>query len=484
MQNNNEYFALCLTEIMERRDLSINELTKLLNLKSKTTLVRILQKSAGPKSIQNILELMIHNKDLHLTPTEIKQLNESLSAESQGIFRQSNFEELKKLLFKKDSPDKDIRIINSDKFESFHALLQKLPDCDIECIIIGCETIPFANELSYLIRRPTQKHISVSQYFYDIPTKPHKIVQAINSAAPFLNSNNYMAYTISSEIIDYAIHAVVIRACSGSGCNEYELLFYNENTAVLYEGSSIKDKWIAYLNQFEHRAIKMVEDLSADNYITFTNKYRKLEEQCNIYKFRPDLCICYIPENIVNAALVDGCKNREIYFPNSTISEVTNIQLLRYNNIFSQKRATHLIVSKSAMQKFAETGFQSDHAYLMRPYTVTERIQILSACINQMNANPYFIIYLLTEEAENRIYSSNTPFEMVCYEGKCVQLTPAITDYNFNNGHSEVFIEDPLFTRQFTDFFLNDLVPNHTQPKEETIKLFKDLVTELLNQMN
>lgn len=483
MQNNNEFFSICLAEIMKERDLSINELTKLLNLKSKTTLVRILQKSAGQKSIQSILQLMIQNKDLNLTATEIKKLNDSLSPETQVVFKQSVYEELRKLLFKKDSPDKDIRIINSDKFGSFYDLLQVLPDCDVECIIIGCETLPFASELSRLIHDPTKKNISVSQYFYDIPSKPHKMVQAIGLAAPFLDSKNYMAYTISSKTIDYAIHAVLIRCCNANNCTEYELLFYNENTSILSEGIGIKNKWSAYLEQFEHKTIKTVADVSADNYIAFTNTYRKLEERCNIYKFRPDLCICYIHENIVNAALMDGCRKLEISFPNSTISEVTNIHRKRYNNIFSQKRATQLVVSATAMRKFAETGFQSDHVYLMRPYTVTERIQILSSCINQMNANPYFIIYLLTEEAEKLIYSNNTPFEMVCYEGKCVQLTPAITDYNFNSGHSEVFIDDPLFIRQFTDFFLNDLVANYTQPKKETIKFFKNLVSKLLNQI-
>lgn len=483
MQNNYEFFAITLEEIMKSRDLSINELTRLLNLKSKTTLVRILQKSAGQKSVQSIYNLLIQNSDLDLTSAEVEKLHQSLSLETQDIYRQSVYDELRKLLFKNDSSAKEIHILNSEKCTSLHEFFQNLPDCDTECIIIGCESLPFADDISYFLNRPTKNLISVSQYFHNIPTKPHKMIQAINLAAPLLCCKNYMAYTISSQTINYVIHAIIFRCSTTNGSREYELFFCNENTAVLYEGKGVMDKWNAYLKMFSHQPIKTVMDVSPDNYIAFTETYRHLEEYCNIYKFRPDLCICYIPSNIANAALVDKCRNSNLPFSNSTITEITNVHRKRYENIFSQKRATHLIVSASAMRKFAETGMQSDHAHIMRPYTITERIQILSSCINQINTNPYFQIYLLTEEAEDLIYSNNSPLEMVCYGGKCVQFTPAITDYNLNDGHSEVFIKDKLFIRQFTDFFLNDLVLNYTQPKEETINLFSTLVSELLSQI-
>ena len=107
--------------------------------------------------------------------------------------------------------------------------------------------------------------------------------------------------------------------------------------------------------------------------------------------------------------------------------------------------------------------------------------QILRTCLKDMGSDSpkNFHIHLLCREDEERIYANEYPIEMVCYDGSCVQLTPALTDYDFQKGHSELFIEQEIFRKLFMDFFMNDLVQYHTLPEECTAELFRKLVAEL-----
>ena len=164
--------------------------------------------------------------------------------------------------------------------------------------------------------------------------------------------------------------------------------------------------------------------------------------------------------------------------PRQALNVLFPLQKKRFENLSLQKRSSHLVISETAMRSFAREGRLCDHPYIMRPFSVFERIEILSFCINQLESNPFFHIYLLNERDDAELCSGN-PVEVICYDGICVQLTPAITDYNFQNGHSEIFLDQQPILSLCMDFFLNDLVKNHTRPEQDTIMFFKQLIAEL-----
>jgi hypothetical protein len=289
-----------------------------------------------------------------------------------------------------------------------------------------------------------------------------------------------MAYTVTQDFPDgcFDLHAVAVRCGSGK---EYELLFCNDRTALLTEGNGLYRKWKTFLGEFTVTPVKSVKGADAYNFIGFMEHYRKIEEGHDIYKFRPDLCINCIPVSIMKAAFVEGYEALGWPVPKDTMAALVAIQKKRHENVYSRKQSTHLVVSAKAMRKFAETGRISDHLYTMRPFTVEERLRILRTCLKNMGTDSPadFHVHLLCGEDEERIYANEHPIEMVCYDGSCVQLTPALTDYDFQKGHSEVFIEQEIFRKLFVDFFMNDLVQYHTLPEEETAAFFLELIAEL-----
>ena len=81
MPYNTTGFAEYLARIMKSRGLSTGELAALLGLKSKTTIVRILNNNAGEKSILNFRNLLMNSRQLALTTEEVQMLDDSISCQ-------------------------------------------------------------------------------------------------------------------------------------------------------------------------------------------------------------------------------------------------------------------------------------------------------------------------------------------------------------------------------------------------------------------
>ena len=66
MLYNTAGFAEYLKRIMKSRGLSTGELADLLGLKSKTTVVRVLQNNAGEKAVMSFRNLLVSSRELAL----------------------------------------------------------------------------------------------------------------------------------------------------------------------------------------------------------------------------------------------------------------------------------------------------------------------------------------------------------------------------------------------------------------------------------
>ena len=86
--------AECLNRIMKTRGLSAADLAALLNLKSKTTVVRILQNNAGEKAILNFRNLLANSSELALTAEELQKLDDSVSCQRKETDQNLLFGEL------------------------------------------------------------------------------------------------------------------------------------------------------------------------------------------------------------------------------------------------------------------------------------------------------------------------------------------------------------------------------------------------------
>ncbi len=468
-------FAECLARIMKSRGLSTGELAALLGLKSKTTIVRILDNSAGEKSILNFRNLLMNSRQLDLTTEEVQMLDDSVSCQKKESSYSFIFSELWALLYRRQTPRGEVRLLTSEPYGTITEFGKMLSGVSAECLMINCSFHSLVDAAVEFLNSPTYP-VSMEQYFFNAEGYPRRLVQIIGRIVPLLELDNYIAYTITQDPAEgiFDLNAVAIRCGTGE---EYELLFCSERTAILTRGEGLYRKWKTFLENFRTVPIKSRKDTGTYNFIGFMEHYRKLEEKSDIYKFRPDLSVNCVPLEIMKAAFVEGCEALGVTATKETVAALVALHKKRYNNVHSSRQTTHLVVSAKAMRKFAATGRMSDHAYIMRAFTPEERIRILNDCI--AGNGKRFHIYLLDPETETRIYANDHPIEMVCYGEKCVQLTPALTDYNFGKGHSEIFIEQEAFRGLFVEFFMNDLVQYHTQPEEASTELFRELVREL-----
>ena len=514
MQNNIVSFPDAVRTLMEQRELNITLLTQLLSYKSKTTVSRILQKKAGSRAILSFYRDLKNSPVLALNEEELSFLSKSLEYSVKGEDYCTTHEEMWKLLCGTAEAAEPVTVLSfsgvpesgvmshdvpasgvsevSDELDTavdLSAFFAGLAGVRCDILMFNCVFPGVTDVLASSF--PTFAPESTVTHYIDTDTRTHRTLGCIRRLMPMLALPQYEVFTVESDNgtnVSRTSHFSVITVRvlqqqdslpqNDGEITEYELLFLSSAEAVMTEGHGLYARWERIAGHLQPRAYPLRRKTGSHDLIPMTETYLNLENGRNIWKLKPDLCLCYIREYILRAALEDGCRSRGVTRPPALVEHLYTIQKKRFDNIFGGTNATHLIVSPEAMRQFTVTGRQSDHYHLMRPYSVMERIEILSFCINQLKCNPYFHIYLIRPESEHILLSEN-PVELICFDDTCVQLTPAITDYNLESGHSEIFIDDASFTAFTRSFFEEELLKKYVFPQEKTVAFFAQLITQL-----
>lgn len=487
---NYETFSQCLSRILEKRGLSSAQLSHMLHHKSKTTLFRVFQNQAGSDSLTRVYNELLKCNELHLNETECQDLYTALTISQDGLHTYRAQIAMWDLLRQKpyisvtahlDIPSKQM---NSIELSAFFAQLSQAQNAQI--IMINCCWYSVIYELTQLLDS-TKSTVSI-QHYIKINSDTARTINVIHNILPLISYVNYMGYSIYETSVfgntdTMNVNAIIIRTDNKGITEEHQILMYDDSYGTVYTSSGIFDYWSSYISKYTDICfpVKTVypSAVSASDYAKFTENYYQMEANRNIYMYKPDLCINYVNADIAKSALIDGVSMSEIELPeiDKVIDELVAIQRKRFNNIFHQKRVTHCIYSANAMKSFAKTGVHTDHFFAMRPFTVTERIEILSHMVNQMEHNPYFNIHLLKDEDTYKM------IEATCFEGVGIRFTSANTDYNLSNGHTEAIITQKEFMESFVRFFIDELLKKHTQPVKNTVMLFNALIAELASNI-
>jgi len=485
MQKQYETFSTCLDRIIRHRELNAAQLSRILGHKSKTTLSRIFNGTAGPDSIRKIYAELCANRELDLTNEERQALALSVQVDQVGIPVLQARDEISSLLRPSEKQDPPIRIRSGEEERMLSEICMEIEKADFsEILILNCSWKALVSEIFTLLSAIPPERLSIRHYMA-INNDPARTAAMIGTLRDLFGFLHYSCFSISDRsnptgpLAFMGMNGAALRIRSGEKTKEYQIIFTDEHCGVMLETSGAYTYWDSYLNalNWSARPIKTTYPrvTSADDYVTFTEIYRKIEENRNIYIYKPDLCFPLIATHIVKKACLDNVGQDCTEIPGfmDMLEKLAEIQEARYRNIFNQKKAVHIVFFPSALRRFAQTGSQTDHFYLLRPYTVSERIEILSHLVHQIRTNPYFNIYLLRDE-QNFI-----EIEATCYEGQGVQFIPAHTDYNLGSGHTEAIITNEEFCALFLDFFRDDLLVNHVYSPSATVFLLESLISEL-----
>lgn len=476
MEASTESFRACIKKLIADRGLSVPKLTEMLGYASVTTLRRVNQNKAGIKSLRKVYADLISCEKLQLTGDETEMLRAALLREEKGDNYSIAYHEFQKLLHRQ-KPVLSLPNFIGDSNQIFENLSRLDGSEKIECLILN-SCFDAAINLVRSIRNACPQ-ISIIHYF-SYPTQPHLILRTIGTLMPLLETPQYTAYTgIEDSNQLPSIHVIVLRSRS----SEIEFLFTDSNKcmAVFSTGAYAKYERIAKeypCNLFTHQLeLTEVADLMA--------RYCEIEVGRDSLEIRPDLCLRFYSPDVVRAAFEDRYKEYGLSISKEDENRMLYTQSKRYENIFISNKTTRLILSKKAMLDFLNNGFSCDTKQFLRPYTVSERIQIFSTLLNHVVGNPHFYINFLLDQDED-LFDQNNLIELSCNGDAFMHINPLFTDFSENlYSHSQFApeITDHNLIRIFRDFFLNDLLPNHTYPQEETVVFLKDCIRRLTEKL-
>lgn len=507
----NEKFQDCLLGIMDLRGLSSSQLSVMLGQKSKTTLLRVLQGTAGLRALSNVYKDLCSCEALQLTEQEIERLHIAYDVEMWGADNYRARTEIFHLLNKPNTPPIPTKLLCPDGEETtLEAFLNRFVPAEEENSIPAdrtFETVPVARmeilmlsscypsvmqNMAALLCRLEQR-IHICQLFM-LNGDTSRTARMIRNIIPTLGYHTYEAYSISQNDVlpDPAYSgagtgkAMAIRVETATGETlEFQILLQGEAAGVLLEAPGLWNHWHRFTEIYFRAAVPLKATVpSIQDYVSLLEYYAEIERNREILIYKGDVCFYNIHTEILLHALSDSMaegNNAEIAdHLVQVLPKLRSLQEKRFQNIVNKRQHTYWIASATALYRFARTGIQDDHFFAMRPFTPEERHRIFRHLLEQTENNPYFHMYLLLAEDEGTFVD----LEAALFTGRGFQLTSFGTDYCLTNGWTETMLEEEAFCALYREFYMEELLPRHTQPQENTAALLKDILRYLQEEID
>ncbi len=486
---------------MANRSLSATQLSQMLGYKSKTPLLRVLQGKAGLRSVANVFEILCLCEELDLTDAEKDDLKEACQVEYWGLDRYRAQKEMHRLLLRDDTVQPELMLStangNTLSFSEFLELFvspnrPSSPPCivttQIDIILYGGCYLSVMQSLANLLNRLGDiVHI---RHLFRLTADTARTIRTIRHLIPMVGYPHYEAYksyeTSAHGDMAYSTshpgHALLLRAVEPDGTvREFQLLLQNKTSGVVLEAPGVWETWRLYgLSTWEHAEPLIAPLPCVKDYVSFVTYFAVSEKNREILAFKSDLCLNFIPSDILYHALTDAaaslstsCEEVEEVLRNQ--DKLLSLQEKRFQNICIKKQPTYWVASAPAMRQFARTGIQKDHFFAMRPFTVEERLRIFRVLVKLCQENDTFHFHFLKDGNENQYLN----MEVLFYTDIGFQLTPVDVHYNLNRGWSETMFTEPTFCSLYREFYLRDFIPNHTRSAADSVAILEDIIAIL-----
>ena len=490
-------FGQCLKSILDSRDLSLQTAAKIMQMKSATSLSRIIHDEVNTKTLEKFCDQLLSNESIALQPEEIAALQRALAIQRTGIDDYIAQQIMWQLLI--SDPEKtqqeDYAIhgyggaMQHTGITSLSQVIALYRQCtDIEIIITGCCHFSLLNAFYPLAARKTNP-ARITHFLHNRTKTPHVLLGSITAIRRFLSLTGYTAYITDPIALTpeacaiYSSNEILcqfVDPCGKKRMHHMVLSAPRQLMMIEYRHPSPFSFHIARLQQHQASLSPIQTQYPANvtiyDYIRMADKKRRTENNRSIYSIKPDIHVTDVHPDILAAAAMRHLKNLNHPVNNAfkkIYDQLYSIQMMRWQNIYTKKKVTHTVLSVSAMHKFAQTGLQSDHFFALDPYTPAERRKIFLHLRQQMIENPYFNLHFSAEDS--------MPFhlEITGYEGYGVLISNAHSPRNLAKGHAESLITQQVFNQAFQDFFTKELIPHHVLPMQKGIALLDQWIAAL-----
>ena len=480
-------FGECLTELLRKKHISVADLARRLNYRSKTSISRMLRDEVRYESIEDFMNRLEPMGAWLMTQDELTALKDAMEVSRLGRARYLAYQDIWRLV---SAPKQEQTVVVAECFGSAQVwTLRELADSwhgarKLNMCILNSGYDSLWGELDRLLKSRPELDCSIRHYLM-VNDAPGALATQLGSLIPVFHDPRYQGFYqtntmghigVGGSIDDFA----VIRGEAEDGLPFTQVLnMQAEDRCLLYE--------VQRESEFDRFFDRMVEDACSgalslktqypeqeliEGLIVITGRYLSCEQDRSTYCLAPDVCFELIPYDILCRVMFDSVLSG--FDPEEPqVKRLTGIHLARYNNIHEKKKPTVFMLSWESMKRFAETGRTTDHVAGMRAFWPEERAEIIRDVVRRCRENVYLSVRLLKPDRAVRGMTLTT------HGGLGVYLLDSYTQYDVVKGHSEAFILMPAFASMREEFFKDELIAKHTYSEAESLEMLTSLADKI-----
>ena len=452
-------FDQSLSALMKKHRLTISDLTRRLNIKSNTTLSRVLHAQCSPQAAEHFFEQLTALTPPVFDTQELKVLGQALEVSRLGISAYTANLEMWRLLSGETIPSLPFPVesyggANFTNTTQLRAFYRTVRSATVH--IAASLVYPLFSEIrDMLLDLVPSENIHVHHYF-PLEGDDTQIIRSIRTALPVLCLPGYRGYkmtrpvTLDKEFL--AQNHAVIRFQRADGSYGTHLIAFVANRCLLYENAERNGLFDMLVRRIIDQGrwyapIKEEQDNADLQDVLVTSKRIYLQEKDRtLYGIKPDIPLSAIPFDLIESLVQSSAGQTAM--SDAMLSELRWIHMQRNRNLFEKKAPTHFILQRNGLRRFAETGMISNLPAGLRVCTPTERAVILSECLRRTQEIPSFRIHL----AKGRLAALDS-LEVMCVDRLGVQFFSLCS-----GGPMGAMLTVAEFTRLFQHFYTEELL--------------------------
>lgn len=459
--------------LQESRSLSLADLIVMLGYKSQTSLIRLMQDKANLKSLVHFCQLARESSTLALTRAEISQLEHIVEYKRLGHAEYAAVELLRQLL--RDEPPMVDPMLENIGTGTKQTLLECYRPLDeLHITVLNCESAPIFTALSVL----AQEKQATIQHYLCSDGSLLRTVMAVRAALPLLHEEHYFGglSCVQRQDVLNNPHGVMLAdmmLCeyTQKGLPWYDVvIFQGKESGMRFTFPGRAEKLYPMFREIKSLAQPLRYQIPPRHrdYVTYLRHCADMEKDRPVYRIKPDLGIEQIPVPILQRAVLEGTIPDAAFL--ADFPQLVEIFTKRQENTFCKKQPQHHVFKQRAMWRFVRTGRLSDQFWVLRSFTMEERLSILENLLEQHLNNPYYKVYFLKDES----FTRND--EIIFFEESALCIVKAGTNYDLSSHHSEIIITQPDFLRIYRSFFLHSVLPHSVHPDHKTQTILLQMI--------
>lgn len=433
---------------MEENACSITAAAARTHLKSKTTIVRILQGQATWQSCNRFFETF--SRHIQLDEKWMQRFRASLRAERMGLRQAALLDVLSQQLL---LPEPKVQVPPAGT--------------PTDLLILGC---PWRETYEYIEKCLSQNadilihHYIASDELYDNPP-------VLAGLLTCLTEKRYQAFLIQKEALSDARISWNIML---------QMIKDSEEEHIAVKGLSSSFSWYpiqhteklftAYQSKLSSFSVKPLfknESLNkGPDYVRLLKESLEMETAQNKTLLKPTPGVQMLPADLA----IQACRD---FLNDNIIPIVPSAEAIYYyhrkrtENFYN--RETRMIISRQAMTDFVRSGRLADQFYACRPFTPSERLQALRYMLEKMDQPQVTVLYSKKE--------LNRRFTIESYSRFGALIYPSQTSYNSErDAYRELILPGEAYAKLFRQFTDEIIIPEYCHSALETKRFINRLI--------